>query len=178
MKRKGVKKLLSVALAFSLVAGTIPDAAFAQDETEEATAVETESTEEVTSETETEMETATETTAIETQPETEIVTEMETASVTEAELTETDEAFQETESEQTQEAETQSETEAETETEAAAAALCDHGNTTDSCVICEVEALIDELPTADEISEMDTDGQNEVYAQASDIKEALLIHII
>ncbi|MCD8045067.1 MAG: InlB B-repeat-containing protein [Clostridiales bacterium] len=54
----------------------------------------------------------------------------------------------------------------------AAVSLCSHGNDADSCAVCEVEDLIDALPSVDEIAAVDTDEQNEVYAQASDICDA------
>ncbi|MCD7762677.1 MAG: InlB B-repeat-containing protein, partial [Lachnospiraceae bacterium] len=172
---KRFRKGLSLLLTLSLLAGMIPDAAFAEDKTN-AVAAEA-GTEAAVAETET--------TATEAQPATEAVTTETT--VTEASETDapetavetgieagTEETSGETESETAQETEMLAEAKTESETDAAllgstAASLCDHGNDAYTCVICEVEALIDELPTIDEISAMDTDGQNEVYTQASDI---------
>ncbi|MCD7736826.1 MAG: Ig-like domain-containing protein [Lachnospiraceae bacterium] len=48
-------------------------------------------------------------------------------------------------------------------------APCAHGNIAEDCVLCDLESLIDALPTLAEIAAMDTDEQNEVYAQASDL---------
>ncbi|MCD8397985.1 MAG: InlB B-repeat-containing protein, partial [Lachnospiraceae bacterium] len=87
-----------------------------------------------------------------------VVTEPETETETE---TETEVAESETETELS----TEGEIETETETEA----LCDHGNDAETCKVCKVEALIDALPTLAELIAMDTDEQNEVYYQASDI---------
>ncbi len=192
MLEKRLRKSLSIVLTLCLLAGMIPDAAFAEDETNavvaeaetEASVGESETTVEEAgtakiAETETETEIETET-AAEAQPATEaatetVVTEAESgteSAQTEVASSETYEPSVETESGTEQETETETETESETNVGllgSTAATICDHGNDAGTCVICEVEALIDELPTIDEISGMDTDGQNEIYTQASDI---------
>ncbi|MCD7746339.1 MAG: InlB B-repeat-containing protein [Lachnospiraceae bacterium] len=233
---KHFRKTLSVLLTFCLLAGMIPDAAFAQDETnavsvetaaeaaatsesgseaaaasEESGAAQTTAAEEAQAETETETskteteasKAETEATAETTQPE---AAQTETEAETEASKTETeaetdaeiDASATEAESE-TGAAETETGTSAEgaaaasaseSETGTAegaaeeasaeeanalltsAATLCDHGNDAETCAICAVEALIDTLPTVDEIAEMDTDGQNEIYTDASEICDA------
>ncbi|MCC8151579.1 MAG: hypothetical protein LIO96_09050 [Lachnospiraceae bacterium] len=47
--------------------------------------------------------------------------------------------------------------------------LCEHGNSTDECVICKVETRISGLPSVSEISVMENDEQIEIYTEASDI---------
>ncbi|MCD8397987.1 MAG: InlB B-repeat-containing protein, partial [Lachnospiraceae bacterium] len=162
-KRKGLRKLLSVVLAFCLVAGMIPDAAFAQDEIlvvssegEAATGTTEVSTEASTASAQTEEATEAAEAATET-----------VAAGTEA-AAENEAAETETATEAVAEAATET---AETETETAAS-TCSHGNDAETCAICEVEALIAALPTVDEIAAMDTDGQNEIYTLASEICDA------
>ncbi|MCC8104256.1 MAG: hypothetical protein LIP11_19035 [Clostridiales bacterium] len=185
MFKNRIRKSLSVLLAVCLIAGMIPDAVFAQEDagvvdaevtTEAASEAVTASEETGGAETadtgETQTEAATETTNTETEAETDA-----TAAETDGASGETEsEAAQETEAdaETEAEAETEMETEAETETAtlllgSTAAPLCDNGNDADTCVICKVEALIDELPGVDEIAQMDAEEQNDVYTQASDI---------
>ncbi|MCD7954504.1 MAG: hypothetical protein LUG93_01850 [Lachnospiraceae bacterium] len=159
-------------------------------ETETAAETDHSETEAAAETTNTEAEAETDATTAETETETMAAAEIETEAAqaeesetaaesgTEAETeevsAETDGISSETESETHQETGTEAETETETETAAlllgsTAATLCDHGNDADTCAICEVEALIDELPGVDEIAQMDVEEQNDVYTQASDI---------
>ncbi|MCD7746650.1 MAG: YDG domain-containing protein [Lachnospiraceae bacterium] len=146
-----------------------------ETETETESVTETTLTEAVTEAAETETAAG----AAQTESSEESGTEAETGTETEA-VTETTVTGEESETEavQAESAETAAESGTEDETESettavllgsSASALCDHGNDASTCAVCEVEAQIAALPGVDEIAEMDTDGQNEVYALASDI---------
>ncbi|MCD8347175.1 MAG: hypothetical protein LUD16_04320, partial [Lachnospiraceae bacterium] len=175
-KRSGLgkrfRKGLSLLLTLCLLAGLIPDAVFAEDETNAVTAEA--GTEAAAGEAENTAEEAGTAEIAETETETETAAEAQSATeaLTETAVTETDEISVETESGTVQETETETETESEATAGllgSTAAVICGHSNDADTCMVCEVEALIAELPGVDEISAMDTDGQNEVYLQASDI---------